>query len=194
MVPNEISFHTIEFFVNKGWFSDIRARNHHEQEGKEDKKQVKKEQNPGPPPPLCLLFRQNMDGAWNGVRMDQRVFYSAYNQPYHQNIHLTSIFAYRTNDKSFSGYKGVGYRINPATGPIWGGQKRGPYTRNRVYLFGKGVRPYKIRAYVEVGNGVFRSCVDDFSPILTPPPRRHVKSLPTRGLSIWRVYRRVTEP
>ena len=72
----------------------------------------------GPPPPLCLLFRQNMDGAWNGVRMDQRVFYSAYNQPYHQNIHLISIFAYRTNNHHFSGYKGVGYRINPATGPI----------------------------------------------------------------------------
>ena len=35
----------------------------------------------------------------------------------------------------FSGYKGIGNKIIPGTGPNFGGQDRGPYTRNRVYLY-----------------------------------------------------------
>ena len=41
----KLAFIQYNFSEIRAKISDIRARNHHEQEGKEDKKQVKKEQN-----------------------------------------------------------------------------------------------------------------------------------------------------
>ena len=41
-------------------------------------------------------------------------------------------FGYKGNFWLIFGYKGVGNKIIPATGPNFGGQNRGPYSRNRV--------------------------------------------------------------